>query len=232
MVDDDFMYTRREKPRDIFVDELLQKLKQKEKSLKPRMLLMRVASMIVGIIGLSITLLIGSPQVRALVGQSLGIEGWVIVSEDDAQEYFPFAVPQIIPDGYERYTEKVGDNTGDVLLSGIDYGQFYVVLGHIIWRNEASKCQIMMIVLEDRSLPEAREQSMERNEYFAERYDWIEVFDVVGVRGVWRLQSSSTGASDKMEIEWTSEDNILHHIETTTDCMTKDEFITFSQSSQ
>jgi hypothetical protein len=106
MANDDFMYSRQEEPREGFAHNLLQSLEKKSKTNStPAHSLKRVASIVSIIFIASSMLLLSSPDVRALVIQILGIGEWIAVSDEDAQDYVPFAIPQAIPEGYTRQTD-------------------------------------------------------------------------------------------------------------------------------
>ncbi|MGB7339788.1 MAG: hypothetical protein WBC91_12915 [Phototrophicaceae bacterium] len=233
MRNDDFMYTRQEEPRQAFMTTLQARLQEKEeKPVSSSFSLNRSLQIVASIVMLCAVLLLASSDVRAFVMQTLQIDGWIAVSEQDAQAYFPFAVPQEIPDGYERqivWTDQDGNsNIGDVSLNALDVGDV-ITFGHIVWRNEVDNCWMMMTILENRNSPEIQARSLQQAEDFASRYDWIDVFDVDGVRAIWRVKTRSGGIND-MEIEWVSNDNIVHRLETSSDCMTQEDFTAIAQS--
>lgn len=102
-----------------------------------------------------------------------------------------------------------------------------VPLGRIMW--ERDDCYIMMVATELGGSSRA-EDGMARNEYYAERYDWIELFDIGEVRGIWRLQTVPNQDNDRMTIEWKSLDGIAYRMETTSNCLSQEDFITMAQS--
>lgn len=234
MAHDDFMYQGQEQPREAFVADLKNKLEHIEQNSS---IVSPVWKRLVSIVAITLTfsaaLLTISPEVRAFVVEALGINDWIAVSEEEAQEYFPFSVPQAIPEGYERqviWSDPTGnEQEGDVVVS--TFGNEHL-LAHIHWDNNNLNCTITLTVLEDLNSPEMRERSFEQTEYFAERYDWIRIFDVDGVRGIWRLKTSPGLEVAHMNIEWTSLDNVLHRLETSTSCMAEDDFIALAQSSE
>jgi hypothetical protein len=94
---------------------------------------------------------------------------------------------------------------------------------------ERDDCYIMMVATELGGSSRA-EDGMARNEYYAERYDWIELFDIGEVRGIWRLQTVPNQDNDRMTIEWKSLDGIAYRMETTSNCLSQEDFITMAQS--
>ncbi len=230
MGNDDFMYSLQEAPRDEFVSKLNASLKAKGNI--PALQLGKHIASIILIIFLSVSLLLfTSSEIRALVVQTLGIDEWIALSDDDAQVYVSFDVPQYIPEGYSRYHEwrdpTGNQQEGEVVVS--TFGN-EMLIGRMIWEND--DCYIRMTVREDRTASDIRDASMQRNEEYAERYDWIDVFDVADVRGVWRLETVPGQEFARMTIKWISLQNIHHRMETTEDCLSKEEFIEMAQSTQ
>ena len=230
MAHDDFMYSLQEAPRDEFVSELNASLKAKGKI--PVLQLWRHIASIILIIFLSVSLLLfTAPEIRALVVQALGIDEWVALSEEEAQDYVSFDIPQYIPEGYSVYSEwrdlTENQQSGEVIISTLPNE---VLLGRMMWQYD--DCYIRMTVSENRNSSDLRDASMQRNEDYAEKYDWIDVFDVADVRGIWRLETVPGQEFARTTIEWISSQSIVYQMETTENCLRKEEFIIMAQSTR
>ncbi|MEO1646531.1 MAG: hypothetical protein AAFR67_15175, partial [Chloroflexota bacterium] len=122
---------------------------------------------------------------------------------------------------------------GEVVLGPFFYTE--TVVGIARWYNETANCHIHMIIMEDLTAPETRLASLERNLDFAARFDWIEVFPIgeTDTRAVWRLRTAGVSTlPDTMHIEWISTNNISHHMQTTVDCLSQEDFIAMAQSAE
>lgn len=232
MNNDDFMYSRQEEPRQAFVASLKSQLEQEETASYPfnvhsKRFLRGIASFAL----LTCALFFISPDARAFVVQVLQIDSWIVVSDEDAQTYLPFAIPQSIPDGYERreqwYDPEGNIAEGDVSLNSLDIGGA-LIFGHIVWHDDRNNCWMMMTVYENRNSPEIVARSLQQAEDFS-RFDWIDVFEIAGMQAIWRIKTQRTG-SEFMEIEWISSDNVVHRLQTPSNCMTQEQFTAVAQS--
>lgn len=230
MAHDDFLYTRQENPRPQFVYDLRASLQEEEMRLRrPPRLSWRIARVAAAFILASTLILAVSPETRAFVLQALGLDQWISINEDMAQEIIPFAVPELIPDGFVRSVEW-GDalENGDMIVGPVGER----IMGFVRWEHSKTNCTILMSIFEDPTTAEVRHQAMARNRDLAQRYNWIEVFTFGDAEAVWRLQSMPGSESDMMVIEWTTANQIRHHIESSTACIDKDTLIRMAQSAQ
>lgn len=229
MVNDDFMYSRRETPNPVFVEQLHARLTAQEELYKPKKKkgqprkTWRYVAAIVSLIIVSISAVLTiSPEARILVFEAMGVDMVLRAELENAHELIDFNMPRQIPDSFELH--GVWTNYLNEMISirfqwlgskEFDYGN----------------CFIRMYLFEHSRLPsvEQVEQTETNTDYLAERYDWIETFDINDdINAVWRLRTISNSLN-MMEINWRI-DGISYKLETHEGCVSREDFIAMAQS--